>query len=66
MSAVVHIIGGRWRGALAIVEEERNWGVLAYMPIPQDGALGVEDGVGKAYVRLASDEYRFVGEINDF
>jgi len=58
MAKVIYVIGGRWPGALVIVEEERPWGVIGYMPIPEAG------GVAQAPVRISTEEFRLVGEVD--
>lgn len=53
---VIQITGKQWRGALAIVEQEHDWGVLAYVPVPIDGVIG------RAYKRLDNGEFEVIGE----
>jgi hypothetical protein len=57
-SKIVLITGGRWPGALAVVEEDRSWGVVGFMPIPDDM------GIGKAHVRIPNGEFIHVGEVD--
>jgi hypothetical protein len=55
---VIYITKGDWAGALAIVEEERTWGIVGYMPVPhQRGA------VVQAPVRVMHNDFDVVGEI---
>lgn len=43
---------GDWFGALFIVEESKDWGVVAYMSTP----------AGTAYIRLAHSSYEIIGD----
>ena len=42
-----------WYGSLLITYEERDWGVLAYCPIPLQGP---------AYLRIKHGDYEEVGQ----
>lgn len=45
----------KWFTTLLVVEENRRWGLMAYMPTV------TPDGVAPAYYRLAHGAYRVVG-----
>ena len=45
----------KWAGCLAIVDEVKDWGVQAYIPMP------VGETVRNAYVRLSWGEFEDVG-----
>ena len=42
----------QWTGCLMIVDEVKDWGVLAYLHIPMQG---------NAYLRLRHNEYEIIG-----
>jgi hypothetical protein len=55
---VVQIRGAhRWAGALAIVDDVRPWGVIAFVPIPHNNG----EPTGPAYTRLETGEYVIIG-----
>lgn len=43
---------GDWCGCLLIVEEVKEWGVLAGLKVPMQGT---------AYIRLKHDQYEYIG-----
>ncbi len=47
--------GHKWRGALAIVDEVKGWGVLAHVPCIATGTL---DGI---YLRIKNGEIELCG-----
>lgn len=49
----VNEAGGEWAGCLLQVSEVKNWGVQAYLKIPNSGT---------AYIRLNFDQVEHVGE----
>jgi hypothetical protein len=59
---VIHVTAGRWPGVLVIVTEERPWGVVGYMPIPNTLANGTGI-VDRAFVRVETGNFTTVGEI---
>lgn len=62
-SKVGHIIqitnpDHHWFASLLVVEEEKSWGVMAYVHIPaNDGTSG-----GDAYIRVENKDYEIVGK----
>lgn len=47
----------RWGGCLAVVDEDKGWGVMAYVPIPANDGMPP----GKAYIRLADADFERLG-----
>ena len=47
-------------GCLAVVEEVRGWGVIAYVTVPPD-APGVYQLERRAYLRLGREDYIATG-----
>lgn len=41
-----------WVGCLMVVDEVRDWGVIAYMTVPYNGVT---------FLRLKHDEYELIG-----
>lgn len=51
---VVEGVGnGSWTGCLMIVDEVKDWGVLAYLHVPMQG---------DAYLRLKHGDYEIIGK----
>ena len=51
---VVEGVGnGSWTGCLMIVDEVKDWGVIAYLHVPMQG---------DAYLRLKHGEYEVIGK----
>ena len=46
----------RWDSALLIVTDVKEWGVMGYIPYPQDG-----DRVERMWMRLSYDSIRHTG-----
>jgi len=44
---------GSWTGCLMIVDEVKDWGVMAYLHVPMQG---------DAYLRLKHGEYEVIGK----
>jgi hypothetical protein len=61
---VVYVTAGRWPGTLVVVTEEKSWGIVGYMPMP-NGSDRTNEVVGKAYVRINTEDFTVVGEIED-
>lgn len=55
----------RWAGCLAVTEDIRSWGVVAYMQLP--GPPGMISGVtvvipeNRAYIRLSWEDFTLTG-----
>ena len=45
-----------WPGALLVVDEVRNWGVIAFLRIPASGG-----SFGDAFIRMGHEDFEPVG-----
>ena len=46
----------KWGGALLIVDQSKDWGVVAYLRVPKNDGTS-----GNAFICLAHDEFEPVG-----